>query len=243
MFASLLDRLGWTRVRPIVSENAESPLPVVSALGTSADPADSARGNGPDAAVPVTGVENLAEILAAHNLHPRFTVIEVGALPDETSPEPFHALLQSYPGSRNLAFEVDEALCERLNRSARPGMEFHASALGGAHEPRIFHGTAHPMCSSLYEPDERWADLFHRLDVMRKTYSGTLAVTTLERFTREQGIDSVDFIKLDIQGAELEFMQGAGGALDAVVCLVCEVAFVPLYGDVDSLCPTSHETV
>jgi len=190
--------------------------------------------------VPAKKVGMLAALLKANHLSPRFMAVEVGARALETSPEPFHTLLDSFPGSRNLAFEVDESLCEKLNRNAKPGMEFHAKALGRAHEPRTFHGTAHPMCSSLYEPDERWADLFVGLDVMRKTHSGTLDVTTLERFARAQGIAAVDFIKIDIQGAELEFLEGAGAILDSVLCMVCEVEFValykgqPLYGDVDA---------
>jgi len=192
------------------------------------------------AEVPAKQVGTLAELLHAHNLNPCFTALEVGARALETSAEPFHTLLDSFPGSRILAFEVDEALCAELNRSARPGLEFHAKALGRANETRTFHGTAHPMCSSLYEPDERWADLFVGLDVMRKTHSGTLDVTTLEHFARERGIATIDFIKIDIQGAELEFLQGAGAVLDSVLCMVCEVEFValykgqPLYGDVDA---------
>ena len=182
----------------------------------------------------------IAEMLSAHNLPLRFTSMEVGALPIAGNPEPFHALLHDFPGSRNLAFEVDEALCDRLNRTASPGMEFHASALGRANGARTFYGTAHPMCSSLYEPDEVWPDLFHGLDVMRKTHSGTLDVTTLETFARDQDIKSIDFVKLDIPGAELEFLEGAGRVLNSVVCIVCEVEFVPLYkeqplyGDIDA---------
>lgn len=182
----------------------------------------------------------LVELLTAHGLKPCFTTLEVGALPLESSPQPFHALLEAFAGSRNFAFEVDEALCERLNQSARPGMEFHATALGRAHESRVFHGTVHPMCGSLFEPDERWADLFNNLDVMRKTHQGTLNVTSLERFAGDKGIVSIDFIKLDIQGAELEVFEGAGDILDSVLCIVCEVEFVPLYvkqplfGDVDA---------
>jgi FkbM family methyltransferase len=173
----------------------------------------------------------LAELLSANNLNLSFVSLEVGALPVDGRPEPFHSLLRDFPRSRNLCFEVDEQLCARLNQTAVSGMEFHPFALGGRNGKRTFYTTAHPMCASLFEPDERWADLYYNLDVMRKTGSGSLDVITLEQFVTDKRIGAIDFIKADIQGAELEFLRGAGSALDSVLCVVCEVEFVPLYKD------------
>ena len=171
----------------------------------------------------------LAELLSANGIHPTFVSAEIGALPVDGRPEPFHSLLRDFPGSRNLCFEVDEKLCARLNQKATSGMEFHPFALGGRSERRPFYSTTHPMCASLLEPDERWADLYYNLDVMRKTGSSSMDVTTLEEFVAARRIGAIDFIKADTQGAELEILQGAGAALDSVLCIVCEVEFVPLY--------------
>lgn len=182
----------------------------------------------------------LTKLLAAYGLKPRFMMIEIGARPVTGPAEPFHALLKAFPGSRNIAFEVDEELCQTLNRNAASGMEFYPKALGKAVESKIFYATEHPMCASLYEPDERWPDLFHYLDVMRTKHTGTLDVTTLAAFAKDKGINAIDFVKLDVQGAELEVLQGAEETLDSVVCIVCEVEFVhlyknqPLFGDVDA---------
>ena len=173
----------------------------------------------------------LPELLSANNLDLSFVSVEVGALPIDERPEPFHSLLRHFPRSRNLCFEVDEQLCARLNQTAVSGMEFHPFALGGRNGKRTFYATAHPMCASLFEPDERWADLYYNLDVMRKTGSGSLDVITLEQFVADKGIGAIDFIKADTQGAELEILQGAGSALYPVLCVVCEVEFVPLYRD------------
>ena len=178
----------------------------------------------------------LAGLLSANDLHLSFVSLEVGALPVEERPEPFHSLLRDFPRSRNLCFEVDEQLCARLNQSAIPGMEFYACALGGSDGRRTFYRTAHPMCASLFEPDERWADLYFNLDVMRKTGSGGVTVTSLEHFLANNAIGPIDFIKADIQGAELELLQGAGPTIDSVLCVVCEVEFVPLYKDQPLFC-------
>lgn len=173
----------------------------------------------------------LPELLSANNVDLSFVTVEVGALPVDGRPEPFHSLLRDFPRSRNLCFEVDEQLCARLNQAAVSGMQFYPFALGGRNGKRTFYMTAHPMCASLFEPDERWADLYYNLDVMRKTGSGSVGVITLEQFVADKRIGAIDFIKADTQGAELEILQGAGSALDPVLCVVCEVEFVPLYKD------------
>jgi hypothetical protein len=48
---------------------------------------------------------------------------------------------------------------------------------------------------------------------------------------KEHEIRSVDFIKIDIQGAELDMFQGGINTRRKVVAIVGEVAFIPLYLD------------
>lgn len=79
-----------------------------------------------------------------------FNVLEIGALPIEGHPEPFHSLLTMFPGSRVNAFEVDPDLCKRLNDKAINGLVYHSIALGRKEEERPFYITRHPMCASLY---------------------------------------------------------------------------------------------
>lgn len=43
-----------------------------------------------------------------------FTMLEIGALPVEGQKEPFYQLLDIFPESRIIAFEVDKKLCEQL---------------------------------------------------------------------------------------------------------------------------------
>ncbi len=47
-----------------------------------------------------------------------FTILEVGALQVEEQAEPFHQLLDIFPESKIIAFEVNENLCEELNKKA-----------------------------------------------------------------------------------------------------------------------------
>jgi len=182
----------------------------------------------------------LARLLADRRYPLAFNMLELGALPLGGAAEPFHALLDLFPGSRISAFELDPALCAELNAKARPGLRYYATAVGRAEEPRTLYQTRHPMCASLYEPDERYADVFHHLDVMRLKAKSAVSTVSLDRFVRDNALGSIDFIKMDIQGAELDVLQGGTATLSSVLALVTEVEFVPLYkgqplyGDIDA---------
>lgn len=66
----------------------------------------------------------------------------------------------------------------------------------------------------------------------------TIRTVSMDYFTRENSIGPVDFVKIDIQGAELDVFEGGVTTLKDVVAIVTEVEFVhhyenqPLFGDV-----------
>ncbi len=182
----------------------------------------------------------LAAILAARGYDLAFNLLEIGALPIPGEREPFHALLDTFPATRVSALEIDPQLCAELNRTAAPGMHFYPCALGHTEESRHLYETADRMCTSLYPPDERYADLFHNLEVMRLKRIAEVETMSLERFVQEHRLGVIDFVKLDVQGAELEILQGGVDVVRGLLAVVCEVEFVPLYrgqplfGDVDA---------
>jgi len=167
-----------------------------------------------------------------------FTMLEVGALPVSGKKEPFHQLLDLFPESQIIAFEVDKNLCEELNRQAASGLRYFPVALGRTEERRPFYETNHPMCASLYEPNEKLISLYNNMEVAMLKSVGSIETQSLDYFAKENTIDSVDFIKIDIQGAELDVFQGGTNTLKDVVAIVSEVEFVhhyvdqPLFGDV-----------
>ena len=167
-----------------------------------------------------------------------FTILEIGALPLEGKQEPFYQLLDIFPDSKIIAFEVDEELCDQLNNKARTGIKFFPIALGRTEERRVFYQTFNPMCSSLYKPNEKLIDLYQNMEFARLKSVENIETVSLDYFIKEYGIDTVDFIKIDIQGAELEVFQGGVNTLKSVVAIVCEVEFIqhyidqPLFGDV-----------
>src|SRR3954463_2152113 len=139
-------------------------------------------------------------------------MLEVGALPVEGDKEPTHALLDAFPSSKLALIEIDPDLCEKLNSSARPGMRYYPCALGRTEEVRKLYVTQWSACTSLYEPDERYADVFNLLDVMRLREISETQTISLNTLQQRQHLGALDFIKIDVQGAELDVFQGGTDA-------------------------------
>ena len=181
------------------------------------------------AAADAAAAPRLASLLAEHGADLAFNILEVGAAPPGTGREPFYALPEVFPSSRIAALELDPDLCDTLNAGAAAGVRYYPCALGRTDETRTLYETAHPMCASLYEPDERYADAYSALDVMRVRSRREIRTRSLDAFVREHGVGPLDFLKMDIQGAELDVLEGGAATLAGVLALVTEVEFVPLY--------------
>jgi len=169
-----------------------------------------------------------------------FTMLDVGARPLKGQFLSFYKLLEVFENSRIVAFEVDRKLCDELNGNGNPRVHYYPYALGRAEEVRCFYDTKHPMCSSLYRPNESLIGLYQNLEVAELRDTQLIETMSLDRFCRENQIGPVDFIKIDIQGAELDVFKGAEETLKDVLVIVSEVSFVeiyanqPLFGDVSS---------
>lgn len=185
-------------------------------------------------------LEQLASVIQAETLDLRFTILEIGAMQIGEQPEPFYYLLDFFPGSQIIGFEVDQALCEKMNSTAKDGVIYYPVALGQRNERRKFYITNHPMCSSLYEPNEPLNSLFNNLEVANLLEQSEIDTKSLDSFVNEYGLPAIDFLKIDVQGAELDIFKGGTRTLEDVLAIVCEVEFIPhyyeqpLFGDVCS---------
>ena len=90
------------------------------------------------------------------------------------------------------------------------------------------------MVSSHYEPNRAFVDRFLESDRFDVISCDEIAVQKLDDLV----FDKVDFIKLDIQGGELEALKGGETVLSSSLGLEIEVEFIemytsqPLFGDV-----------
>lgn len=176
-------------------------------------------------------LKEFARILRRHHKDFRFTMLEVGAARYEDRKEPFYPLLDAFPGSRIIGFEVDPATCDAMNKAAPEGVHYYPVALGRANETRPFHVTEHPACCSLYRPNAALIGLYQEMQYATLRHVTQIETQSLDHFVQTQGIGTADFIKIDIQGAELDVFQGGGTTLAGVAAIVSEVEFLPHYLD------------
>lgn len=126
----------------------------------------------------------------------------------------------------------------------------NAAGQGDAYIPKVFgaqnaYGTLYltkdPACSSLYPPDDNLIRQRPSLEVTNLVSTEKVEISTLDNWASEKEIPVIDFLKLDVQEAELDVLQGAGKVLQSVRMLEVEVEFnpiyqgAPLFGDVDKL--------
>lgn len=177
----------------------------------------------------------------------RFVVIDVGAGGREGD----YWTIWRRIGNDTLrlyGFEVDSESCVRLNRdAARAGRDVIAYPAGLWRERReaAFYVTREPDGSSFYRPNapliQRWRSADGRSlgEMLTIEKSTELKVTSLDAWKRETSADAVDFIKLNVQGGELEILKGGLSCLDDVLGIQLEMSFnhtyvdAPQFSDVD----------
>ena len=108
-------------------------------------------------------------------------------------------------------------------------MEYYPHALGEKNERKKLYNTEHPMCTSLYKPNEKFIRLYNNLEFAYLKNETETHTITLDTFADKYNINDIDFIKIDVQGAELDVFKGGNNALKNVIKIICEVEFVPIY--------------
>jgi len=130
--------------------------------------------------------------------------------------------------ARLIGFDADEDECDVL-RGRHPGGTFVAAALSDTTGTATLHVAEEPASSSLLEPDAELIARRRGMETMREARRTAIATTTLEAWAGPAGVTRVDGLKLDVQGAELAVLRGAGPLLDTVRVLDLEVEFNPIY--------------
>lgn len=154
---------------------------------------------------------------------PLIRIIDVGAL--WLGEEPYDPLVRGGL-ARVLGFEPIAAECEALNRKFGPHNRYLPYAVGDGTRRR-FHRCGHSMTSSLYEPDLECMGQYHNLPhFCQVEESWEMQTVRLDDVMEARG---ADYLKLDVQGAELDVLRGAEETLRSVVAIQTEVEFVPIY--------------
>jgi FkbM family methyltransferase len=143
-------------------------------------------------------------------------------------------------------FDADADACDAANSDLEHRQvnwqENHIPlALGKSSGESTLYVTHNPMCSSLYPPNQPYLDRFAELpELVGLDFTVEMETTTLDEFCQKEGITSIDFLQVDVQGADLQVLQGAEQILKTVLAVQTEVEFShlyvnqPLFADVDA---------
>jgi FkbM family methyltransferase len=151
-------------------------------------------------------------------------------------------------------FDADEDACNIANtgiseRSNVNWNEKHISlALGRSCGEQILYVTHAPMCSSLYPPNEPFLSRFAGLyEAAGLDFQIEIETVTLDQFCDKEKILDIDFLQIDVQGADLDVLEGAIKLLSrSVLAVQIEVEFSelyqgqPLFSDVDAFLRERH---
>jgi len=155
------------------------------------------------------------------------TIFDVGANIGQS----IDLLKEAFPESKIHSFEPNPEIFPLLNNKwgAIPSVILHPLALNSKSGTFPFHITNVPEASSLLYPDPKLMELSvdHKYD--HKTIK--VECITLDQFCQNNGINCIDILKLDVQGAELEVLKGASKqlSLGTIAILYTEVNFAETY--------------
>jgi FkbM family methyltransferase len=169
----------------------------------------------------------IPDLLSILPYRPTITVVDIGAMSLGEGSDPYQPLIDA--GIANIiGFEPVEAEHAKLQAMAKPGRTYLPYAIGdGTVQP--FHICNYAMTSSLLRPNHALTDHFTSLsEVMQVVKTVEMQTHRLDDIPE---VRKTDFVKIDIQGAELQVFQSAKHVLANTLLVQSEVEFVPLYQD------------
>jgi FkbM family methyltransferase len=127
-------------------------------------------------------------------------------------------------------FDIDGDECNRLQKkySGNKNIKIYNMGLYSEQATKVSRQCSHKAITTLCEVDNsQMKQINHVVDESQVETEGTIHVDTLDNIFQDK---DVDFIKLDVEGTELDVLKGAKNQLEqSVLGVRCEVLFKPLY--------------
>lgn len=159
---------------------------------------------------------------------PTIQILDIGAMPEGADR---YAGLLEQELAEVVGFEPNPEQYKRLVAQRLPHKRYLPYFLGKG-GPATFHVTRYHGCCSLYEPDPAIINLFMAIgtteedDNFRVVQKVPVQTVRLDDVTE---LPAADFLKLDIQGGELDVLENATRVLSQATVLEVEAEFVPMY--------------
>jgi FkbM family methyltransferase len=157
---------------------------------------------------------------------PRLKIVDVGAMSLGDDDSDAYSSLAAATPCDIYGFEPGGDEVTKLNASAKPGRHYLPYFIGDG-SAQTFHQCNFNMTSSLFEPNTSLLAKFQNLEELTRVEK-TYQVET-KRLDDIPELEGTDFLKTDVQGAELMVFRGAARILDHALVVHTEVQFVPLY--------------
>jgi FkbM family methyltransferase len=128
-----------------------------------------------------------------------------------------------------VGFEPDARSRETLQNNKNNFLNYQILpfALSNSNQSVELNLCREPKVSSLYHPNNNFLNRFPNVQRFEILKTEKIECSTLD----EINLPDIDFIKIDIQGAELNVILGANHSLDSALGLEVEVEFLSLYKD------------
>jgi FkbM family methyltransferase len=152
-------------------------------------------------------------------------ILDVGAMIIDNQLPDYQALLK--PGvSKVIGFEPNEEECQKVNQSCTGDCLFLPYFIGDGSE-QTFNLCNCNETSSLYEPNTNLKEKFHGLSESSQVIER--AAVSTKRLDDIDEVQGADYLKIDVQGAEVDVFNGAENLLADIMVIHTEVEFIPLY--------------
>jgi FkbM family methyltransferase len=155
---------------------------------------------------------------------PQLSLLDVGSNPLESQPIYLHLLQRGH--ATLIGFEPGEKAYAQLKKMQSPRETYYPYAIGDG-TIQDFYECQFTTMSSIFEPDPELLKHFHVLDEAGKVIAKHRMET--KRLDDIPGIARSDFIHMDIQGAELQALQGGERLLKTTKLLQVETCFLQMY--------------
>jgi FkbM family methyltransferase len=155
--------------------------------------------------------------------HP-FVLIDVGAA-EGIQPR----WKQLLPGLRVVGFEPDERTFRDLEKSSNVVTYLNVGVGAGAGTETIYLAKK-PTCSSTFPPNLPFLRRFPNPERYEVSQEYAMPVQTLDDAISNLSLPSIDFVKLDVHGAEPKILSGAKAALQrGILGLEIELSMNPIW--------------
>lgn len=175
--------------------------------------------------------------LSLFDLLPDLSPIEIVDIGAAYSEAPVYEPLLASRRARLTGFEPDRGACAALEQRFGPPHRFFPHFVGSGAKA-TFHETNFGLTGSLFEPNTPLLEKFQNLaEVVTPKAQWPVETTRLDDV---EGISAMDFLKIDVQGAELMVFENAPRLMSRCLVVHSEVEFVelyrgqPLFADVDA---------